>query len=415
MEKIFLATNVAEYSYSRLIEDLNAKGDYSVYVYVKYNHPYKIFLSIIHSLIYKYSIEILDGDFSAQELQALGIDPNRLEITRPVEKRLHIDSLDTLLDRVKDQDTWTLTLYTSGTTGRPKKVSHHLKTLIRNVRCSGKYSNNVWAFAYNPTHMAGLQVFFQALWNHNTIIYAFGGEQRNLPSLLQEYEITHISATSTFYRNAIPFMKGREFPQVRRITFGGEKYDSGLEQQIKSIFTNAEIRNVYASTETGSLFVSKGNLFQIPDSIREQIRISERNELFIHCSLLGQSDSFSLEGEWFNTGDLVEQIDECLFKFTSRKSELINVGGYKVNPVEVENILLKVPGVIDLLVKGRENRVTGQILVADVVKSANADDQDLKRSIKHYAASCLQEWKVPRLINFVDSLPRTRTGKKVRK
>ncbi|QJD85201.1 ANL family adenylate-forming protein [Cohnella herbarum] len=414
MESIFLVHGEHQYTFNKLIEDLNSKRHCSPYLYIEHNEPYDIFLSIIHSLVYDYSLELLDGDFSEQELENIGIEKAMLSVTVEVDLQLRVMDRNDLFHRIKQNKKWTLTLYTSGTSGRPKKVSHTFNTLTRNIKVNDKFDGAIWAFAYNPTHMAGLQVFFQSLLNGNTMIYFFDEQPKNYPQLLEKYSITHISATATFYRNAIHYFHNQVYPSVGSIAFGGEKYDSALESAFKQIFPRAVIRNIYASTEAGSLFVARGNIFYISESIRPFVTIRE-NQLFIHRALLGASESLVLDGEWFNTGDLVEQLDRFSFKFLSRQSDLINVGGYKVNPIEVENILMKVPGVVEALVKGKENSVTGMILVADIVKEHGLEEKDLKKTIKQAASLQLQEWKVPRIITFVEEILTTRTGKKARK
>ena len=142
--------------------------------------------------------------------------------------------------------------------------------------------------------------------------------------------------------------------------------------------------------------------------------IGDDGELLIHKSLLGISDDIILEGEWYHTGDVVERLDENTFRFISRKTEMINVGGYKVNPHEVEKAIREIEGVLDVRVFGRSNRVTGNIVMAEIV-AKNAEvkpyiESEISKLNKHF-----QSWKVPRIVNFVDLIEQTRTGKKVRK
>ncbi|MFJ8102460.1 class I adenylate-forming enzyme family protein [Lysinibacillus sp. NPDC096212] len=415
MEKVFLVHNEIVYTYEKLLLDLNNKENESSYVYVKDNHPYDVFLAIIHSLICDYPIEVLDGDFSEKEIIELGINLNALTMTKKIKERLNLCSLDEAIQRINDIENWQLTLYTSGTTGRPKKMSHTFQTLTRNVKIHKKFENDIWAFAYNPTHMAGLQVFFQAFLNQNTLIYMFGESMKKIPALIEEYQITYISSTATFYRNVLPYVQGNSFSMVKRVTFGGEKFDLLLEDRLKAVFPNAKMLNIYASTEAGSLFSAQRDTFEIKPEHQQWVKITAQQELCIHHSLLGHSESLSLVNDWFHTGDLVEMVDDTHFKFQSRQTDMINVGGYKVNPLEVENILMQVPGVIDILVKPKKNSVTGELLVADVIKNQEIDEKELKKELKQYASIHLQEWKVPRIIKFVDELPSTRTGKKVRK
>jgi acyl-CoA synthetase (AMP-forming)/AMP-acid ligase II len=126
---------------------------------------------------------------------------------------------------------------------------------------------------------------------------------------------------------------------------------------------------------------------------------------------LGVSKSFDLENNWYRTGDLVELFDNGKFKFKNRKSEMINVGGYKVNPTEIEDIIKEVIGVVDVTVFGRTNSVMGEIVVANVIKEEKVDKEILNEKIKEITKLRLQEYKLPRSIKFVDSFELTRTGK----
>ncbi|CAM5191552.1 2-succinylbenzoate--CoA ligase [Ureibacillus acetophenoni] len=415
MEKLFLQYKEQMYSYEQFLIDLQKLSKDTTYIYIKENHPYQVFLTIIHSLVHDYQIELLDGDFSENELTELGIEPKEFDQEHKLIEPIVFNHIEEVIDKVFEAKNWRLTLYTSGTTGRPKKISHTFETLTRNVKRHSKFKNNIWAYAYNPTHMAGLQVFFQAFINLNPMIYVFGQSLSKIPQQIRENRVTNISATSTFYRNLIPYLLDNEYPSVSKVTFGGEKYDASLEERLHRIFPNAKLINIYASTEVGSLFTARGDIFELSDEQRSFIRITDEKELCIHESLLGNSNDIPLVDGWFHSGDLIEMVDDRHFKFLSRQSELINVGGYKVNPLEVENLLVQLPGVVDVLAKSKKNSVTGELLVVDVVKNEEVDEKELKKEIKKFAATHLQEWKVPRIIKFVEEIPRTRTGKKARK
>ena len=304
--------------------------------------------------------------------------------------------------------TSTITIFTSGTTGQPKQVVHSIDTLTRSVRIGDKYQGQVWAYAYNPTHMAGLQVFFQAFENKNTLVNVFNNRRKDVYQKLERHRITHISATPTFYRLLLPAEKS--FDTVLRTTLGGEKSDSYLHEEICKLFPLAKINNVYASTEAGTLFAAKGEYFQIPEQNRTLFQVDD-GELLIHHSLLGQSDSFNLDGEYYHSGDLIEWVDEQagLFKFKSRKNELINVGGYKVNPSEVEGALNAIKGVLQSLVYGKVNSLLGNVLCAEVQldKEGVLTELEIRRQLKEK----LQDFKIPRRIKFVNTFSLTRTGK----
>ncbi|MCA1022086.1 ANL family adenylate-forming protein [Halobacillus litoralis] len=413
MKDLFLAAGGCHYTYDQLLKNVGSRKKKCSRILVKGNEPYQIFVSIVHSLWLDYPVELLDGDFSEEELNKLGIQSADLQPSLVDRRSEHPPSYEDVTTLLRPKN-WALSLYTSGTTGRPKKVTHRYDALTRQVKTGSRWENQVWGFAYNPTHMAGLQVFFQAFNNKNTMIYAFGEEQKQLPDLIDHYQITHLSATATYYRNIFPRLQSKVYPGVKRVTFGGEGFDERLSEKMKQTFPHAQIRNVYASTEAGSVFAGNGRTFTLSSSIKDLVKINEHQELLIHHSLVGALENAADVGEWLNTGDVVQEIGENQFVFVSRNSDFINVGGYRVNPLEVEAVLTAVPGVEDAVVKGKKNSVTGNLLTAELVKAADAEEDQVKEAVRKHAADTLQPWKVPRMLTFVEEIRKTRTGKKVR-
>ena len=228
--------------------------------------------------------------------------------------------------------------------------------------------------------------------------------------LLRKYKCNSISATPTFYRNFI-FISNEKNLNLKFVTFGGEKFDNDLLLKAKNKFPNAKIRNIYASTEVGSLLSGINDSFTIPPNLKKVIKISENNHLMIHRSLLQEKN---VNDEWYDTNDIVSINKNGTFKILSRESDFINVGGYKVNPLEVESLILKVQGVLDVCITARENSVIGNILVANIRKDKNYSEDELKKSILKILKNELQYFKIPRLFKFVDKIERNRTGKKVR-
>lgn len=396
-------------SYGELISELNSRETRRPIVQT--NDPAELFIELLVSILGEEEIVLLDAEFSDETLSALGYDDESVSRTEPAPDIAVNDPDDLALQLQETSEEWTLGLYTSGTTGTPSRIDQTLKTLTRNVRRDERFQDNVWAFAYNPSHFAGLQVFFQAVLNQNPMVYVFEHSVDEIDAAIREFGITHISATPTFYRLRLQRLDG-EYPTVERLTSGGEKFEPSLKNTLRDRFPNAKFRNVYALTEAGSLLESDGERFSIPEEYQEQLKITDGNELAIHESLLSSSASERLD-EWLYTGDLVEFVDGDQFQFVGRETDFVNVGGYRVNPHDVEELINSVEGVQAAIVTARESSVTGNILVAEVKPAEEADHAAVKQAIND-AVSRLERWKQPRVIDIVDELQQSRSGKRIR-
>ena len=398
----FLFDNGKEHTYDDLLSALNKGVEY--YPYYKTSDVFAYFVNLVRALSASQPLVLLDSDINPSEINDL--DEGKVNVAESIAPT-SFKSVDEVVAAVQNSKS-EVTIFTSGTTGQPKKVVHNIASLTRSVRIGDRYKGQIWAYAYNPTHMAGLQVFFQAFENQNTLVNVFNQSREYVYQQIREKGITHISATPTFYRLLLPFQQAYE--SVVRVTLGGEKSDQHLYDTIMKIFPNAKINNVYASTEAGSLFAAKGDSFQIPEAIKDKFKV-DGDELLIHKSLLGTSDSFKFTNDYYHSGDLIEWVDEAqgLFRFKSRKNELINVGGYKVNPGEVETAILDIKGVQQAMVYGKANSILGNVLCADVVLEPGFDLTEL--DIRKILSLQLQDFKVPRRIKFVEEISLTRTGK----
>lgn len=401
-----------EKTYDDLLVDIHEEGVNNIFI--KNINPYEVFLALLRNIINKKDSVLLDGDLSEKELSDLGINSADLKKSSYQQKNIALEcnSFHEIFELLgESEEELNIDIYTSGTTGRPKKVSQKLKNIMRYVKKGVNHKNNIWAFAYNATHFAGLQVFFQALINQNTIIYVFGSNFKLNYEEIVNTKVTHVSCTPTYMKMMLSYVVN-ENKIIKSLTFGGERFDERIEKNIKNKFPNAQIRNVYASSEAGSLLASEGKSFKIPSRYKDFIKISENEELIIHKTFLGDSDSFELTGEWYHTGDLVEFIgNNDSFVFKNRISDFINVGGYKVNPLEVEELLKIIDNVKDALIIGRKNSLLGNVLVAYIILKNEEDKKTKKKQIIATLRKSLQDWKIPQIIKFVDTFEMTRTGK----
>ncbi len=364
-----------------------------------------LYANFVKALFYDIDFTFLDKDFSESEIEKLtGSKYSQIEIAIKLPK--YQITWDQLLGKIKNSNS-KITLFTSGTTGLPKMVKHSIFSLTRMIRQGENYSKNVWAFCYNPTHIAGIQVFLQAFFNYNPIYYLFEKNSNYIIGKLKLNKITHISATPTFFRLMID--QSNRFDYIKRISIGGEKSNLELINKIEKIFPNAKLKNIYASTELGTIFSSRNDIFCINEQNKDYIKIKNLT-LHVHKSIIN-TVQFDMEGDWYDTGDLIEWVseDKSCFKFVSRKSEMINSGGYKIHPGEVEDCILSISGISSAVVYGKPNSVLGTVLIADVSLEDEIEITELQ--IKDILSTKLQSFKIPRKINFTKTIIQTRTGK----
>lgn len=318
-------------------------------------------------------------------------------------------------------------LLTSGTTGAPKCVVHSVSSLTRGVRTGKHHQYDIWGLTYPLDRLAGLQVLFQALFNKNTIVQLFGLPFRDVHRAIEKHQITHLSSTPTFLK--LVASQAHIHLNVKHVTTGGERCDKTTRSTVKRLFPNAKYRNIYALTEVGNLLITNGNLFVVPPELRGKVIVVD-GCLAIHQSLLADSqilssiksvpneslpDGESKSQNYYLTGDRVDIVEDqpLTFNFSARHDDIINVGGFKVTPQQVEDCLVQLPGIQSAAVYGKSNSVTGQIVICDVVIEPEAlfDSEDAKRKL----SEILPRHAIPRIFNIVEKLRVTRSGKLCRR
>lgn len=300
---------------------------------------------------------------------------------------------------------------TSGTTGEPKGAVHLWARLIGAVHGAPDPASR-WLLAYNPHQFAGLQVLVHALASDGTIVVPGGTGPRAAVDAMTRHGVTHVSATPTFWRfvlNSIPRAELRELG-LTRVTLGGEAASDRLLDDLAMTFESAAIRHVYAATELGSLVSVADGRAGLPVALLDRVDRPERfrivdGELQVRSSvgMVGyHGDDAPAATQWRPTGDLVEVRGDRI-QFVGRTSDTINVGGVKVHPLPIEDVVDQVRGVDAARVYGHANAVAGQIVAVDVVLAPGADEQEVEGRIRSACAELARPAQ-PRRIRFVDRL-----------
>ncbi len=318
-------------------------------------------------------------------------------------------------------------LLTSGTTGVPKLVVHTLASLAgpiaprRRPRTTG-----VWSTFYDIRRYGGLQIFLRALLEGGSLVLTSPSDP--LVETLRRLTaagVTFISGTPSHWRRVLMSGAAHGFAPDN-VRLSGEIADQAVLDRLRVQFPQARIVHAFASTEAGVAFEVSDEREGFPAGIigalddRVEIKVAAgtlriRSQRMASRYLGGDRFPADVQG-FVDTGDLVELRDDR-YHFIGRRGGIINVGGQKVYPEEVEAVINGHPKVHMSLVTARRSPITGAIVVADVVLK-DLQDQSASHVIENEIRSAcrvvLAAHKVPAFIRFASTLPVTRGGKLVR-
>jgi acyl-coenzyme A synthetase/AMP-(fatty) acid ligase len=324
---------------------------------------------------------------------------------------------------VSESTEWVL--LTSGTTGVPKLVRHTLATLTGAMPTGTTLGQDaVWSTFYDMRRYGGLQIFLRAMLGGGSMVLSNALEP--VGGFLVRAEargVTHISGTPSHWRRALMSPAADKFTP-RYVRLSGEIADQAILDHLRAAFPQADIAHAFASTEAGVAFDVGDGLAGFPASyldrrgavemrvVDRSLRIkSARNALGYLGS--GVPQPFDKDG-FVDTGDIVE-LEDGRYHFVGRQGGVINIGGQKVHPEEIEAVINRHPEVQMSLVRARKNPITGAIVVADVVvTSEHAPLEALKSQILATCRGTLARYKVPAAIRFVPAIEVAASGKLVR-
>jgi acyl-coenzyme A synthetase/AMP-(fatty) acid ligase len=323
-------------------------------------------------------------------------------------------------------------LLTSGTTGAPKLVAHTLQSLMNAVveQPAQEGRAPVWSTFYDIRRYGGLQIYLRALHAGSLVLSSAGELTADFLARAAVAGVTHISGTPSHWRKAL--MSGaakRFFPAYVRLS--GEIADQAILDALRAAFPGAVVAHAFASTEAGVAFEVRDGQAGFPatligrreggielDVSRGTLRVKSPGNAL---SYLGAGAPALKDAEGFvDLGDRL-QLRDGRYYFVGRSGGIINVGGMKVHPEEVEAVINSHPRVRMSLVRPRRNAITGTVVTADVMLAGGADgkrqpaaDEEIRQEILQTCRTNLAAHKVPALIRFVPSLEMSPSGKLVR-
>ena len=314
-----------------------------------------------------------------------------------------------------------LILFSSGSTGKPKAMIHNFDNLIDHYIDKKEKSLNMLLFLMFD-HIGGLNTLLNVLSMGATMIIPENRNADNICKLIQDYKIMVLPSSPTFLNLILISNAHKKYDlnSLKMITYGTEAMPESLLEKLKNDFPKVKFLQTFGTSETGianTKSKSSNSTFMKIDDLNLEYKIVE-NELWLKSKtqiigyLNSSMESFTQDG-WFKTGDLVEIINDNYIRIIGRNKEIINVGGQKVLPNEVESVILSMPEIEDCLVYGEQNIITGQTVVCDVV--LKEEISNLKEIIRKFCKPKLDRYKIPTKINIVNKISFGERFKKIRR
>jgi long-chain acyl-CoA synthetase len=331
-------------------------------------------------------------------------------------------SLHPLMQGLRDSGSPGLLLFTSGSTGQPKAALHHFGRLLAKFRKPRPALRTLNFLLFD--HWGGLNTLFHCLANLSPVVLPEDRSANHICDLMERYQVELLPASPTFLNMLLlsRAYEGRDLSSLRLITYGSEPMPPVTLARLREVFPTVELRQTYGLIELGVLRAkseSSDSLWVKLGGEGYELRVVDGIlQIKAESAMLGYLNAPSpfTEDGYFVTGDRVEQNGDHL-RILGRESELINVGGLKVFPAEVESVLLTNPLVEDAVVYGERHPITGKIVCADIKLRDSATEAEARRTLKGYCAQRLEPFKVPVKLKFVqdalhsDRLKRSRLGR----
>ena len=324
-----------------------------------------------------------------------------------------------LIRSLKDQGHPGLVLFSSGSTGKSKGSLHDFAPLLEKFHVP-RHSKRAITFLLFD-HIGGVNTLLYTLSNTGCVITT---EDRSPDAVCRAIE-THraeLLPTSPTFLNLLLLSEAHrrhDLSSLELVTYGTEVMPESTLQRFHALFPDIRLLQTYGLSEVGilrskskssdSLWVKVGGEGFETRVVDGLLEIKAASAML---GYLNHESPFTDDG-WFKTGDAVE-VDGDYIRILGRRSEIINVGGEKVYPAEVESELQLLDGVEDVAVIGERHPITGQIVTAQVKLSTDESPPDFRRRMNAFLRERLPRYKIPRKVTLTDESMHGARFKKMR-
>jgi acyl-CoA synthetase (AMP-forming)/AMP-acid ligase II len=312
-----------------------------------------------------------------------------------------------------------LVLFSSGSTGKPKAALHNFAKLVEKFRTQRPSLRTLVFLLFD--HIGGLNTFLHTISNGGTMVITKDRNPDEVCRLIAEHRVELLPTSPTFLRLLLisEAWRQHDLSSLTLITYGTEVMPESTLIRLNQVFPNVRFQQTYGlselgimrsrSKESGSLWVQVGGEgfeTKIVDGI-----------LWIRAAsaMLGYLNAPSpfTEDGWFITGDLVETDGDYL-RIKGRASEIINVGGEKIYPGDVESVVQQMDGVDEVAVASEPNSITGQTVTARVKLSTAETLPEFRKRMREFCKSRLRPNQIPQKVLLVADEMHSSRFKKLR-
>ena len=312
-----------------------------------------------------------------------------------------------------------ITLFSSGTTGKPKMMTQNLANIFESHLVPRNQKKLKILIFLLFDHIGGLNTLISSIKRGMCLAISDSRNPDDIIKFINKAKINILPTTPTFINMLLlsDEFASEKFDSVKLITYGTEKMPPGTLKKINELLPNTRLLQTFGTSETGIVkTISKSSdslYFKIVDS---EFKVID-NELFLKTKTQINkyeglnSDSFTKDG-WFKTGDIVDMDSDGYIKVISRKNNIINVGGLKVFPNEIEQIIYELDFIIEATIYGKPNAIVGNIVCLKAIVDKGTNVKSAKKQIKSLCKNKLEKYKVPQKITIVSEVKATKRFKK---
>ena len=314
-------------------------------------------------------------------------------------KRIEHQRSHEFIEYLREKNHAGLVLFSTGTTGRPKAILHDLTLFMQRFETPRPTLRTINFLLFD--HIGGLNTLLHTLFNKGTVIAPKTRSVTDILATCRDYDVEVLPTTPTFLRMMLMSrLIPEQFPSTLKIiTYGTERMDQPTLDLLCKLLPSVDFRQTFGMSELGIVRVkseARTSLFMKVGGEGVETRVvDDVLEIRSATRMLGYLNAESPfdKDDWYNTKDIVEERDGY-YRVTGRTSEVINVGGLKFMPSEVERVALQFEGVELAKAEGKPNPITGQHVELNVQPATNSDID--KKALKEFLASQLATHMLPK-------------------